>query len=247
MDPIYGYEAVNVEAQAADPHSLLNWTRRVLAVGGSTGRSAAARFRLLYRGTARCSPICANTRPKRCCASPIWRARPGGGTRSVGVHRPRAGGTRRRLGVSAGRTAHLPAYAAAVRFLLVPSRPGSAVAVHPHTSTGAHARILDHRRAPSLHKALATARGTAEREILPAYLTKRRRSSFKDQTFRRCVSRCLAGALCRTATCCGRDRDADCRWHRTLAAAAVGGLGGEPGAAAVAACPCTGAARRRVD
>jgi maltose alpha-D-glucosyltransferase / alpha-amylase len=32
MDPLYGYDAVNVEAQARDPHSLLNWTRRMLAV-----------------------------------------------------------------------------------------------------------------------------------------------------------------------------------------------------------------------
>jgi maltose alpha-D-glucosyltransferase/alpha-amylase len=32
MDPIYGYQAVNVEAQNRDPSSLLNWTRRLLAV-----------------------------------------------------------------------------------------------------------------------------------------------------------------------------------------------------------------------
>jgi maltose alpha-D-glucosyltransferase / alpha-amylase len=32
MDPLYGYEAVNVEAQSRDPHSILNWTRRMLAV-----------------------------------------------------------------------------------------------------------------------------------------------------------------------------------------------------------------------
>ncbi len=32
QDPIYGYEAVNVEAQARDPSSLLNWMRRMLAV-----------------------------------------------------------------------------------------------------------------------------------------------------------------------------------------------------------------------
>lgn len=32
MDPIYGYQAVNVEAQNRDPSSLLNWTRRILAV-----------------------------------------------------------------------------------------------------------------------------------------------------------------------------------------------------------------------
>jgi maltose alpha-D-glucosyltransferase/alpha-amylase len=32
MDPLYGFDAVNVEAQAGDQHSLLNWTRRMLAV-----------------------------------------------------------------------------------------------------------------------------------------------------------------------------------------------------------------------
>ena len=32
QDPIYGFAAVNVESQATDPHSLLNWTRRMLAV-----------------------------------------------------------------------------------------------------------------------------------------------------------------------------------------------------------------------
>lgn len=32
MDSLYGYDAVNVEAQSADQHSMLNWTRRMLAV-----------------------------------------------------------------------------------------------------------------------------------------------------------------------------------------------------------------------
>jgi len=32
MDPLYGYQTINVEAQARDPHSLLNWTRRMLAI-----------------------------------------------------------------------------------------------------------------------------------------------------------------------------------------------------------------------
>ncbi|WP_433740818.1 maltose alpha-D-glucosyltransferase [Pseudomonas putida] len=32
MDPQYGYLSVNVETQSGDPHSLLNWTRRLLAV-----------------------------------------------------------------------------------------------------------------------------------------------------------------------------------------------------------------------
>ncbi len=32
MDPVYGYEAVNVEAQHRDPSSLLNWMKRMLTV-----------------------------------------------------------------------------------------------------------------------------------------------------------------------------------------------------------------------
>ena len=32
MDPLYGYEAVNVEAQQSDPSSLLNWMRNMIAL-----------------------------------------------------------------------------------------------------------------------------------------------------------------------------------------------------------------------
>lgn len=32
MDPLYGYQSVNVETQNNDPHSLLNWNRRMLTV-----------------------------------------------------------------------------------------------------------------------------------------------------------------------------------------------------------------------
>ncbi len=32
MDALYGFEAVNVEAQSRDPHSLLNWMRRMLDI-----------------------------------------------------------------------------------------------------------------------------------------------------------------------------------------------------------------------
>ena len=43
MDPIYGYEAVNVEAQQADPSSLLNWMRNMIAL--------RKLFRVFGRGT----------------------------------------------------------------------------------------------------------------------------------------------------------------------------------------------------
>jgi maltose alpha-D-glucosyltransferase/alpha-amylase len=32
MDPVYGYEAINVEAQQGEPSSLLNWTRHMIAL-----------------------------------------------------------------------------------------------------------------------------------------------------------------------------------------------------------------------
>ncbi|WP_205904282.1 alpha-glucosidase C-terminal domain-containing protein, partial [Pseudomonas viridiflava] len=32
MDPMYGFQSVNVESQERDPHSLLNWNRRMLTV-----------------------------------------------------------------------------------------------------------------------------------------------------------------------------------------------------------------------
>lgn len=32
MDPLYGFQTINVESQARDTHSLLNWTRRILAI-----------------------------------------------------------------------------------------------------------------------------------------------------------------------------------------------------------------------
>jgi maltose alpha-D-glucosyltransferase/alpha-amylase len=50
MDPIYGYEAVNVEAQAADQHSLLNWMRRMLAVRGKHRAFGRGTFGYLYPG-----------------------------------------------------------------------------------------------------------------------------------------------------------------------------------------------------
>jgi len=48
MDALYGFEAVNVEAQSADPHSLLNWMRRNIAVRRQHQAFGRGTFRLLY-------------------------------------------------------------------------------------------------------------------------------------------------------------------------------------------------------
>ena len=50
MGPLYGYEAVNVEAQQRDPHSLLNWTRRMLAKRQQTHAFGRGSLRFLFPG-----------------------------------------------------------------------------------------------------------------------------------------------------------------------------------------------------
>jgi hypothetical protein len=50
MDPLYGYEAVNVEAQTREPSSLLNWTRRLLAVRKTTQALGRGALRFLKPG-----------------------------------------------------------------------------------------------------------------------------------------------------------------------------------------------------
>ncbi|MDP1649365.1 MAG: maltose alpha-D-glucosyltransferase [Rubrivivax sp.] len=50
MDPIYGFEAVNVEAQSRESSSLLSWTRRLLAVRGSSQAFGRGQFTMLHPG-----------------------------------------------------------------------------------------------------------------------------------------------------------------------------------------------------
>ncbi len=50
LDAVYGYGSVNVEAQAGDPHSLLNWTRRMLAVRKGHRAFGRGAQRFLYPG-----------------------------------------------------------------------------------------------------------------------------------------------------------------------------------------------------
>jgi maltose alpha-D-glucosyltransferase / alpha-amylase len=50
MNPIYGYEVVNVEAQAGEQYSLLNWTRRMLTVRKRHKAFGRGTLRFLYPG-----------------------------------------------------------------------------------------------------------------------------------------------------------------------------------------------------
>ena len=48
MDPLYGYDTCNVEAQSRDRHSLLNWARVILAVRKQHPAFGRGTFKLLY-------------------------------------------------------------------------------------------------------------------------------------------------------------------------------------------------------
>jgi maltose alpha-D-glucosyltransferase/alpha-amylase len=48
MDPLYAYQTVNVESQAADPHSLLMWMRRTIAIRQQYKVFGRGGYRLLY-------------------------------------------------------------------------------------------------------------------------------------------------------------------------------------------------------
>jgi maltose alpha-D-glucosyltransferase/alpha-amylase len=50
MDPMYGYEALNVETQARDASSLLNWTKRMLAVRKTSHAFGRGKRRFLKPG-----------------------------------------------------------------------------------------------------------------------------------------------------------------------------------------------------
>ena len=50
MGPLYGFEAVNVEAQQRDPYSLLNWTRKMLAKRQQTRVFGRGSLRFLFPG-----------------------------------------------------------------------------------------------------------------------------------------------------------------------------------------------------
>ncbi len=58
MDPVYGYDAVNVERQAEDSTSLLNWVKRLLAVRRSRSTLGRGRVSLLYPGNRKVLAYC---------------------------------------------------------------------------------------------------------------------------------------------------------------------------------------------
>ena len=174
MDPVYGYEAVNVEAQSRSLASLLSWTKRLISVRKSSEgvRSRLACFHPADqpRGARLCPAV---SRTRSCSASPICRAR----------RRPprsicRRGGVASRSSCSAAR-ASLPS---GINPMSSRWRRTASSGSSSATSTGAPIE------APSIVPEFETlvlagnwtslaqghARHTLERDVLPAFLAGRR-------------------------------------------------------------------------
>ena len=75
MDPVYGYEAVNVEAQSRSLASLLSWTKRLISVRKSSKVFGRGSLSFIRRRTARCSFMFGSIRVRSCSASPTCRGR----------------------------------------------------------------------------------------------------------------------------------------------------------------------------
>jgi maltose alpha-D-glucosyltransferase/alpha-amylase len=70
MDPVYGYESVNVEAQSRSAGSLLNWMKRIIAVRKAHRAFSRVTWRSCIRATGRSSPTLGSTRTNPSC---VWR------------------------------------------------------------------------------------------------------------------------------------------------------------------------------
>ena len=120
MDPVYGYEAVNVEAQSRDRSSLLNWMKRLLQVRRASQAFGRGTLRFIRPGNRRVLAYLrqygGDTIPVRRQPRALGTAGRAGPRRAQGERSDR---TPRPLGVSTDRRAALPPDAARLRLLLV--------------------------------------------------------------------------------------------------------------------------------
>ncbi len=182
MDPLYGYEAVNVEAGMRDPHSLLNWTRRVLAVRRQHRSFGRGGFRLLYPKNRKVLAYLREYQDETVlCVANLART-------PQAVELDLAEFTGRFPVELDGGSVFPPVGQLTYLLTLLPygfywfllARETEWPSGHtPAPEPMPEYQTIVMRR--SLPEALATARGTVEGDILPTYLSKRRWFSAKDQ------------------------------------------------------------------
>ncbi len=133
MDPIYGYQAINVESQQRDSSSLLNWMRRMIAVRKEHPAFGRGTMTLLYPRNRRVLAYIREFEGDRIlCVVNLSRAAQAVELDLSQLEGRGAGRGDGPLGLSAGRRTALSGHAARLRLLLVPAdvarprrRPGT--------------------------------------------------------------------------------------------------------------------------
>ena len=142
MDAIYGYEAVNVEAQQRDPSSLLNWMKRMIAVRQAHQAFGRGTLRLLYpRNRKVLAYLREHDGDRILCVANLVALGPGGRAQPRRVPGLRAGRAARAQPVPADRRSALSADPARPRLLLVRARRGGRAAALARADPGAAARF----------------------------------------------------------------------------------------------------------
>ena len=174
MDPVYGYEAVNVEAQSRSLSSLLSATKRLISVRKSTlafGRGTMTFIRPANRS------VLAYVRQYRRRGDPL-RRQPvalgaGDRTRSVRLEGAHPAGNARPHAFSGDRRIALHDHAGALRLLLVPASGARQVGARR-----AIGRFRNSRRwwcrSDATWVSLARTRSVFERDVLPGHLARTR-------------------------------------------------------------------------
>ena len=173
MDPVYGYESVNVEAQSRSLSSLLSWTKRLIAVRKST--KAFGRGTLTFIRPANRSVLCYVRQYEDeviLCVANLSRSAQAAELDLVGLEGPRAAGNARPHPIPADRRTALHDHARALRLLLVPAQ-GADKSEHVEPTAVPEFETLV---VPlgATWMSLARTRGVFERDVLPTFLARTR-------------------------------------------------------------------------
>ncbi len=185
MDPLYAYPTVNVESQASDPHSLLMWMRRTIAIRRQYKVFGRGGYRLLYPKNRK---ILAYLREYEdtavLCVANLSRT-----PQAVELDLSEFQG---RVPVELDGHSQFPPIGQLTYLLTLPPYGFywfllSAVDDWPSHHTPAPEPMPEYQTIVMRHalpEAIKAARSVLEREVLPSYLAKRRWFAMKDQALR---------------------------------------------------------------
>jgi maltose alpha-D-glucosyltransferase/alpha-amylase len=185
MDPLYAYQTVNVESQAADPHSLLMWMRRTIAIRRQYKVFGRGGYRLLYPKNRKILAFLREYEDTSVlCVANLSRT-----PQAVELDLSEFQG---RVPIELDGHSQFPPIGQLTYLLTLPPYGFywfllSAVDDWPSHHTPAPEPMPEYQTIVMRHalpEAIRAARPVLEREVLPSYLTKRRWFAMKDQALR---------------------------------------------------------------